>query len=43
VASPGGIFVGAGAGAGFNIFAVKNVKTKEDRPRSRPAAALALR
>jgi len=31
VASPGGLFVGAGPGGGFNIFAIKNVKTKEDR------------
>lgn len=31
VASPGGIFVGAGPGGGFNIFVVKNVKTKEER------------
>jgi hypothetical protein len=31
VASPGGIFLGAGLGGGFNVFAIKNVKMNEER------------
>jgi hypothetical protein len=36
IASPGGVFVSAGFGAGFNIFVIQNVKTTEIRAYIQP-------
>jgi hypothetical protein len=41
IAAPGGVAVGAGLGFGFNMFVIKNPKTKEQRGYIQPAGGIA--